>query len=128
MIMENRETFGCFYEAEESEVFDLWELFYLVKEKKLIELSVSDRQCLYIRQWKDLPMDYDDWNYNCHMEYWDLYLTDMGHTIYDKWYWRWEDELEEWIESCRRREEVLFPKENNNDLNIWYLGYINVYR
>jgi hypothetical protein len=51
-------------------------------------------------------MDYDDWDYKCKLEYWTLYLTDWT-KIYDRWTWRGEDELKEWIEQCQRRERVL---------------------
>lgn len=107
---ENRNIFRCWYEPEESELFDLEELFYLIKNKKLLEVAVSDRDYLFIRQWKDIDMEYNTEDYNWKMKYWTVYLTDWT-NIYDIWHWRGEDEFKEWIESCRRREEVLFPKE-----------------
>lgn len=104
--MEYEDFFRCFYEAEESELFNVSDLFYLVKNNRLVEFSISENDKLFIRQWKGFKMDYDDWDYKCKLEYWTLYLTDWT-KIYDRWYGWWEDELKEWIEQCQRRERVL---------------------
>lgn len=99
-------TYECYLEANEMDRVPLDDLWYAVKEKILIELEVDEGFGYFIRQWKDIPIEYDDWDYKCKMEYWDLYLSDWK-KIYDKWYGWWEDELKEWIEQCKRRINVL---------------------
>lgn len=48
-----------FYEADESELGTISDLFYAIKEFKLTEVSLGDDALLHIRQWKDVPMTYD---------------------------------------------------------------------
>lgn len=100
------EEFRYYYECSEGGRWNISKLWYNVKERLLLEIDLDECFTLYIRQRKDIPMDYDDWDYKCRMQYWVLYLTDWQ-KIYDKFYGRTEDEFKEWIESCQRRIKVL---------------------
>lgn len=89
--------YKTYYQNSESELFNLSELFYLVKEYNLIEIVLENN--LYIRQWKDLDAKIElDWEL-VDMKYWTLYLTD-GDKLLKVWNWRWEDELKEFIDEC----------------------------
>ena len=54
------EKFKVFYENEEGELKDIEELYYLVKNNLLLELELDEYYTYYIRQWKDIPIDYND--------------------------------------------------------------------
>lgn len=100
------EEFRYYYECSEGERWGISKLWYNARERILLEIDLDEWFTPYIRQWKDIPIEYDDWQYKCKMEYWDLYLTNWE-KIYDKFYWRTVDEFRDWLESCKRRVKVL---------------------
>lgn len=90
--------YACYMECTEWERLDISEIFYEVKEMRLIEIDLDN--WYIIRQWKDLTVDYKDQdNWTFHMEYWMLYCSNWG-NIESVWHWRWEDDLKARIETC----------------------------
>lgn len=93
-------TYPCYFECDEWEEMDLSQIFYYVKNWKMIEIQVNEDCVLYVRQWKDIPMTYETGDETFEMTYWKLYLTDWT-NIYKVWNWRGEDWLAEWLEECK---------------------------
>ena len=93
-----KETYSCRLEQEGWENLDLSTVFYMVKNKLLIELDLEN--WYVIRQWKDLDLTYEDKdNWKFDMKYWMLYCT-RGNNIESVWNWRGEEDLKSWIETC----------------------------
>lgn len=87
--------YKCFYEKETSDLLDIKEIFYLIDNYYLIEITLSPE--VYIRQRKDLDCQLEfNWE-TIDMKYWQVYLTDWK-SLLDVWTWRWEDELEQRIQ------------------------------
>ncbi len=93
--------YPCYFECDEWERMKLSQIFWLVKEFRLVEIQPNEEDLsLYVRQWKDIPMTYETEDETFEMKYWKLYLTDWT-NIYKVWNWRGEDWLEEWLEECK---------------------------
>lgn len=92
-------SYTCYTEYAEPELLNISELFYEVKEKRLIEISLDN--WLAIRQWKDVPFSWtaDDWAV-FDMDYWMLYCTHWKDII-SVWRGWWETELKEYIKQCK---------------------------
>lgn len=91
-------NYTCYTEYAEPEQLNISELFYEIKEFRLIEISLEN--WLAIRQWKDIPMMYEAEDKEVfHMEYWMLYCTHWQDII-SVWNWRGEEELKEYIDIC----------------------------
>ena len=99
-----------FYEADESELGTISDLFYAIKEFKLTEVSLGDDALLHIRQWKDVPMTYDTYTNSYDMHPWVVYLTDWT-NIYDIWTGWWEDWLAERLEDCEKKNKWFMETE-----------------
>lgn len=90
--------YECYLECAEWERLDLSDLFYEVKNYRVIEISLDN--WVAIRQWKDIPMMYETEDKEVfHMEYWMLYCT-RWQDIISVWNWRGEEELKEYIDIC----------------------------
>lgn len=91
--------FICFTECSEPEQLNISEIFYEIKEYRLIEISLDNWYA--IRQWKDVPIKYtnpDSWE-TFDMDYWKIYCLNWN-RIESVREWRWEKELMEFIETC----------------------------
>lgn len=93
-----KKTYNCWTENEEGDCLDFGTIFYMVKNRLLIELDLEN--WYVIRQRKDIPMTYETYDETFEMDYWKLYLTDWT-NIYKVWNWRGEDWLAEWLEECK---------------------------
>lgn len=90
--------YDCYLECTEWERLDLSDLFYEVKNYRVIEIALDN--WLVIRQWKDIPIMYEAEDKEVfHMEYWMLYCTHWQDII-SVWNWRGEEELKEYIDIC----------------------------
>ena len=95
-----KEKFDVYYESEEFEEMSISDIFYLIKNYRLIEITLNN--WYVIRQWKDLPTQYViDWE-TYDMEYWKVYCTSGNKVIESVWDWWWEDELKDYIETCSK--------------------------
>lgn len=91
--------YKCFTEYCESEDLSLSEIFYEIKENRLIEISLDNWYA--IRQWKDIDVEYEDndnWKFN--MTYGTVYCT-RGNNIESVREWWWEADLKEFIKTCQ---------------------------
>ena len=90
--------YDCYLECSEWEKLDLSQLFYEVKNRRLIEIALGN--WLTVRQWKDIPITYETEDKEVfHMEYWMLYCTHWQDII-SVWEWWWEAGLKEWLDIC----------------------------
>lgn len=93
-----KKTYNCWTENEEGDCLDFGTIFYMVKNRLLIELDLEN--WYVIRQRKDLDLTYEDEeNWKFDMKYWTLYCT-RGNNIESIWDWRGEDDLKTWIKTC----------------------------
>lgn len=92
--------YSCFFEQQEWEKCSLDYLFWAIKERLLVEITLESENWLYIRQRKDVPITYETFDKAYEMHYWEVYLTDWT-NIYDIRTGRGTEELEEWIEDCK---------------------------
>ena len=53
-------TYECYLEVNEMDRLSLDNIWYAIKEKTLIELEIDEGFGYFIRQWKDIPIEYDD--------------------------------------------------------------------
>ena len=97
------EKFNVFYESATNEVMTVEEIYYLQKDYRLNEFAISENDYYYIRQWKDIPMEYITEDYDYYLQSWTCYLTDWTNLI-SVWHWYTEDDFEEWVEECREIE------------------------
>ena len=98
-IKKMKESFSVFYENDESEKMLIEDIFYLIKNYRLIEITLDNWYA--IRQWKDLPMVIErDWE-TFNMEYWKVYCCSWN-VIESVWNWWGEDELKDYIETCSK--------------------------
>jgi len=95
-----KESFNVFYENEESEKMLIEDIFYLIKNYRLIEITLDN--WYVIRQWKDVPMTYDTESESYQMEYWTVYCTSWNNVLESVWTGWWEDELKDYIETCSK--------------------------
>lgn len=94
----SKKYYSCYYEAEEGERMDISNAFYLIKEYRLVEITLDN--WYYIRQRKDIPTQYViDWE-TYDMNYWKVYCTSGNNVIESVWNWWGEEDLEKYIETC----------------------------
>ena len=104
------QKYRFYYQAQDSELWTLEELFYEIKSDNLIEITLSEEGWLRVKQWKDVPMTYEAQDKRVFdMQYGDVYLTDWK-EIYDVWDWRWEKELGERLLKCKRKEKSIIKE------------------
>lgn len=92
------ENFDVWYENEGSEPMSVSDIFYLVKEYRLIEVWLWNWYA--IRQWKDIPMTIEHEGETIDVQYWTVYCSSGNNVIESVWTWRGEDELAEYIQTC----------------------------
>lgn len=86
-----------FYENEESEKMSISDIFYLIKNYRLVSIDLDNWYS--IKQWKDLPATIE-WNWEIFdMEYWKVYCCSWD-IIESVWNWWWEEDLEHYINTC----------------------------
>lgn len=90
--------YDCFLEQEEWEKLDISELFYMIREYRLIEVVLDNWYS--IKQWKDVPMTYDSEGASYDMKPGVVYCTSWNNVLESVRTWWGEDELKSWIETC----------------------------
>ena len=90
--------YDCYLESYEGEKLNISQLFYEIKECRLIEVSLEN--WLAVRQWKDIPIMWEaEDGAVFHMEYWMVYCTHWQDIISVRKWWG-EDELKEYLDIC----------------------------
>lgn len=92
--------YKVYYEASESEPMDIGDIFYLVKNYRLIEVALVNGYA--IRQRKDMPITLELNGETIDIDYWTVYCTSWNKIIENVWTWRGEDELKQYIEACEQ--------------------------
>lgn len=93
--------YDCYLERGEWEKLDISQLFYEIKESRLIEITLDSWNWYYIRQRKDISITYvhPETKEVFDMKYGTVYCTSWN-DIESVWEWWWEKELEEYIKTC----------------------------
>lgn len=93
--------YDCYLERGEWEKLDISQLFYEIKESRLIEITLDSWNWYYIRQRKDIPITYvhPETKEVFDMKYGTVYCTSWN-DIESVREWWWEKELEEYIKTC----------------------------
>jgi len=93
--------YDCYLEQSEWEKLDISQLFYEIKECRLIEITLDSWNWYYIKQRKDIPITYvhPETKEVFNMKYGTVYCTSWN-DIESVREWWWEKELEEYIKTC----------------------------